>query len=138
MAHKYYWLEFKNAEGEWEIEQGYMTRGEALDEQYHLIGTRAPWIQPRGWLRKVDVRVKTDVIDDEAWEDYLDTGRFHLDAPKYTIPRYIEDRGDAGRTWKRRKEIGKIKKTKKREESPFEDAVYKWFTGIETQREGSR
>ena len=35
----YYLLEFKNALGEWEIENGYSTLAEAKDDKYHLIGS---------------------------------------------------------------------------------------------------
>ena len=53
----YYWLEFKNALGEWELENGYSTLSDAKDDKYHLIGSYAEWT-PRNWLRNKDVRVR--------------------------------------------------------------------------------
>ena len=62
---KYFWLEFLNAEGEWEIENGYVTRAEALADKEHLIGQYADWL-PRKWLRQTDVRIRTELM--EAWK----------------------------------------------------------------------
>lgn len=62
---KYYWLEFLNEVGEWEIENGYVTRAEALADKEHLIGRYAEWT-PRQWLRQTDVRIRTELM--EAWK----------------------------------------------------------------------
>ena len=61
----YYWLEFLNAEGEWEIENGYMTRAEAVADKENLIGSYAPWT-PRQWLRNKDVRVRKERVVGDA------------------------------------------------------------------------
>ena len=61
----YFWLEFLNEDGEWEVENGYMTRAEAVADRYHLVGVYAPWT-PSQWLRNKDVRIRVErVLGDE-------------------------------------------------------------------------
>jgi len=57
----YYWLEYLNANGEWEIENGYMTRAEAIEDKNHLIGTYAEWT-PKQFLRNKDVRIRIEEV----------------------------------------------------------------------------
>jgi hypothetical protein len=71
MAQKYYWLQFKNADGEWEVENGYPIRRDAQDDKEVLIGSYAPWT-PRGWLRNKDVRIVVENVPDEDWEAYVE------------------------------------------------------------------
>ena len=59
-TYNYYWLEFLNADGEWETENGYMTRAEAVADKEHLIGSYAEWT-PRQWLRVKDVRIRKEL-----------------------------------------------------------------------------
>ena len=56
---RYYWLEFLNADGEWEIENGYMSRAEAMEDKQHLVGSYAEWT-PRQELRTKDVRIREE------------------------------------------------------------------------------
>ena len=59
--YKYYWLEYLIANGDWEIENGYRTRSEAVEDKEHLIGTYAEWT-PKQWLRNQDVRIREERI----------------------------------------------------------------------------
>ena len=61
MKNVYYWLEFLNADGEWEIENGYETRSEAQADKEHLIGQYAEWT-PNQWLRTKDVRIRKETL----------------------------------------------------------------------------
>jgi len=60
--YKYYWLEYLNANGEWEIENGYMTRSEAIEDKEHLVGTYAEWT-PKKSLRNKDVRIRIEEME---------------------------------------------------------------------------
>jgi len=59
---KYYWLEFLNEDGNWEIENGYLNRSEAAADKECLIGRYAEWL-PREWLRNKDVRIRMELLE---------------------------------------------------------------------------
>mgnify|MGYP003628514374 CR=1 FL=1 len=59
--YRYYWLEYLDANGKWEIENGYMTRSEAIEDKEYLIGRYAEWTLSKT-LRNRDVRIRIEKI----------------------------------------------------------------------------
>lgn len=57
MSYSYYYVEVLAQDGVWEMENGFMTRAEAMTEKRDLVGGYAEWL-PNGELRHKDIRVR--------------------------------------------------------------------------------